>query len=120
MNILLVEDEAIISMVINDHLTELGHDVKRVMRGNEAVEQVKHSNYDLIFLDIGLPDIDGFDVFEVMSELKKELNIVFLTAHSDKKTIKKISDLNCKLLKKPIDYRDMEKMLREHQISEEN
>src|SRR5262245_17038530 len=50
--------------------------------GADAVEAIETCSPDLVFLDIALPDLDGFDVIERMRAERRPA-IVFVTAHSD-------------------------------------
>lgn len=60
-NILLVEDEQRVSSFITRGLEEEQYRVTPAMNGTEAFEHLKGQEYDLIILDVMLPDISGFD-----------------------------------------------------------
>jgi len=81
--ILLVEDVELNITVACSLLEKLGHTVEVARTGREALEMVGNDDYDLIFLDIQLPDISGF---EVASSLRREYGnslppLVALTAN---------------------------------------
>lgn len=67
--ILIVEDEAFLRKVISDECRENGYLVDEAVDGKEALQKTKTDKFDLILLDLLLPDIDGF---EVLTQLKKE------------------------------------------------
>lgn len=67
--ILIVEDEAFLRKVIADECRENGYLVDEAVDGKEALQKTKTDKFDLILLDLLLPDIDGF---EVLTQLKKE------------------------------------------------
>lgn len=77
--ILVVEDEKSIADTIVFALAQEGFDCDWVTLGTEALEQQKHHDYDFWVLDVGLPDINGF---EVCKQLRKfsEIPVIFLTA----------------------------------------
>src|SRR4051812_21389403 len=60
--ILVVEDDPSIRMGLEDTLTAKGYQVDVVGRGVEGAEQAITGKYDLVVLDVMLPDIDGFEV----------------------------------------------------------
>ncbi|MBE3669567.1 aerobic respiration two-component sensor histidine kinase ArcB [Vibrio navarrensis] len=62
LNIFMVEDIALNVTVARSLLESLGHQVTVAMTGEEAIERFKPQEYDLVLLDIQLPDMTGFDV----------------------------------------------------------
>lgn len=80
--ILLVEDEPGISSFISKGLKSAGFQVQIVETGADAVDEALSGDYSLIVLDIGLPDIDGFDVLEQVRGQGATMPIIVLTARS--------------------------------------
>jgi two-component system, OmpR family, catabolic regulation response regulator CreB len=80
-NILIVEDEKAIADSIQYVLESEGMRTSRLSLGKPALEALRKERFDLVILDIGLPDISGFDVCK---EIRKEhtVPVVFLTARS--------------------------------------
>ncbi|WP_044470524.1 ATP-binding protein [Mannheimia massilioguelmaensis] len=66
LHILLVEDIELNIIVAKSVLEKLGHYVDIAMTGQEALEKFEKGNYDLVFLDIQLPDMTGFDIAKVL------------------------------------------------------
>jgi len=60
--ILVVEDDPSIRMGLEDTLAAKGYEVEVVGRGGEGAERATSGRYDLVVLDVMLPDIDGFEV----------------------------------------------------------
>ena len=87
LNILLVEDIELNVMVAKALLEKLGQHVDVAMTGQEAIDKARETTYDLIFLDIQLPDMNGFDVAATLHEedLVMQTPIVALTANVIKK-----------------------------------
>jgi two-component system, OmpR family, aerobic respiration control sensor histidine kinase ArcB len=83
LQILLVEDIELNVMVAKALLEKLGQFVDVAMTGNEAIEMARNKQYDLILLDIQLPDINGFEVASVLHNegLVEQTSIVALTAN---------------------------------------
>ncbi|GEA12517.1 aerobic respiration control sensor protein [Alteromonas sp. KUL49] len=87
LNILLVEDIELNVMVAKALLEKLGQKVDVAMTGQEAIDKARETQYDLILLDIQLPDMTGFDVASTLHEedLVMQTPIVALTANVIKK-----------------------------------
>ncbi len=66
LHILLVEDIELNIIVAKSVLEKLGHYVDIAMTGQEALEKFEKGNYDLVFLDIQLPDMTGFNIAKVL------------------------------------------------------
>ncbi|WJG08877.1 aerobic respiration two-component sensor histidine kinase ArcB [Aliiglaciecola sp. LCG003] len=83
LNILLVEDIELNVMVAKALLEKLGQKVEVAMTGQEALNMARNNQYDLILLDIQLPDMNGFNVASVLHEegLVEQTSIVALTAN---------------------------------------
>ena len=83
LNILLVEDIELNVMVAKALLEKLDQHVDVAMTGSEAIKMVRDKQYDLILLDIQLPDMTGFDVAATLHEesLVEQTSIVALTAN---------------------------------------
>jgi DNA-binding response OmpR family regulator len=75
-SILIVEDERSISDLIAINLKMTGHDCEQAFCGKDAVSLAQDRTFDLMLLDIMLPDIDGFGVLERM----RGVPTIFLTA----------------------------------------
>lgn len=82
MKVLVVEDDPRISDVLEYALKADGYDVQTAQRGREATELAKSSSPSLIVLDVGLPDIDGFEVCRMVRKFS-DVPIIFLTSRSD-------------------------------------
>lgn len=82
MKILIVEDDPRISDVLEYALKTDGYEVATAQRGREAAEIARKSSPGLIILDIGLPDIDGFEVCRIVRTFSN-VPVIFLTSRSD-------------------------------------
>jgi DNA-binding response OmpR family regulator len=82
MKILVVEDDPRISDVLEYALKTEGYEVQTAQRGREATEIARRSSPSLIVLDVGLPDIDGFEVCRIVRTFS-DVPVIFLTSRSD-------------------------------------
>lgn len=81
-DILIIEDETPIADVLAYALKSEGYAVHCCMLGSEGLEQLRGNRYALAILDIGLPDMSGFDVCREARAFT-DIPILFLTARSD-------------------------------------
>ena len=77
-NILIVEDEKPISNLIRLSLTKEGYRCTCAFDGASAADLLENNQYDLILLDVMLPQVDGFELMEYIRPL--EIPVIFLTA----------------------------------------
>ncbi|ADK14644.1 response regulator transcription factor [Clostridium ljungdahlii] len=80
--ILLVEDEKQMSMFIQMELTHEGYKIDAAYDGREALEKVEDKEYDLILLDIMIPNLNGIEVCRRIRQFS-HVPIIMLTAKSD-------------------------------------
>ena len=78
LKILIVEDEKAISNLILINLKAEGYSCTCAYDGKEAADQIEKNNYDLILLDIMLPEIDGYELLEYIRPT--ETPVIFITA----------------------------------------
>lgn len=81
-SILVVEDEARIASFLVKGLKAAGFAAQTTASGTEAIQLAVHGEADLIILDVGLPDIDGFTVLEQMRGQGVSTPVIMLTARS--------------------------------------
>ena len=82
MRILIVEDEKDLCQMIAKSLKESGYEVDIANNGNEAMELLDVENYDLIVLDLNLPEIDGMEILEEFRSFNQDTKIIILSARS--------------------------------------
>jgi two-component system, OmpR family, alkaline phosphatase synthesis response regulator PhoP len=80
MRILLVEDEENIREVVKLNLEMEGYEVVTAANGKNALRRFHEQHFDLLILDVMLPEIDGFQVCEQVRLTNTEVPIIFLTA----------------------------------------
>jgi CheY-like chemotaxis protein len=71
--ILVVDDAKDINQMISNFLRKKEFDVTSVHNGSEAIEAMKQKEFDLMLLDIIMPEQDGFDVLVYMQEENKKI-----------------------------------------------
>ncbi len=108
MNILLVEDEENISRFIQQGLSEAGNNVTPVFNGESATKSIKKSKFDVIVLDIMLPDMSGYDILKIVRSQDKFTPVLMLSALSTSNNIVKgLSDGADDYLVKPFKFEEL-------------
>jgi two-component system, OmpR family, alkaline phosphatase synthesis response regulator PhoP len=80
MRILIIEDEVLIRKLMKLNLEMEGHEVVEVDDGAKALELVEKQFFDLIVLDLMLPNIDGFQICETIRLKNKTIKIIIVSA----------------------------------------
>ena len=76
--ILYVEDSKDTAKAMKIILESSGYNVDLAFKGKEGLEKIKNNDYDLVLLDIMLPDITGIDIFKKAVKLKKKSKCKFV------------------------------------------
>jgi len=80
MRILVVEDDRLLADGLVNVLARAGHAIDHTASGKYADTLLTHEVYDLIVLDVGLPDIDGFEVLRRLRARHSTVSVLVLTA----------------------------------------
>ena len=79
-SILLVEDEVHLHDALKLNLSLEGYDVSSAFDGPVALHQIEHAHFDLIILDVMLPNLDGFSITEILRLKNNQTPILILSA----------------------------------------
>lgn len=93
--ILIVDDVAKNIQLLATILEPAECDIEFAMNGNEALDWIKNEDFDLILLDVMMPDKNGYEVCQEIKALpdKKDIPVIFLTAKNDLDSITKGFDM---------------------------
>lgn len=102
--ILIVDDEALLLQSLDKALKGEGHEVRIAETGGAALAEISDYSYQLCFLDIYLPDLNGVDVMKQINAISPKTKVVMMTsgtiAGSTKETIERDAYL---FIPKPFD-----------------
>jgi two-component system sensor histidine kinase/response regulator len=88
LRILVAEDNAVNQMLVARLLEKRGHTVKIVANGREALESLEQGTYDLVLMDVQMPEMDGFEATGELRKREKQtglhIPVIALTAHAMK------------------------------------
>ncbi len=108
MKILLVEDDIMLNEMITEYLSSTGHAITSAKSGDESLKILNEQKFDLLILDINLPDIDGFTILENMHDQKRMIPTIYISALIDIEDISRAFDLGCfDYLKKPFHLKEL-------------
>ncbi|MYT30538.1 MULTISPECIES: response regulator transcription factor [unclassified Streptomyces] len=84
--VLVVEDDQFVRSALIRHLTDAGHAVRSVGTALEALREVAQVGFDLVVLDLGLPDLDGGEALKMLRGLT-DVPVIIATARDDEAEI---------------------------------
>ena len=79
--ILVVEDDDLLNKTLTYNLISEGYDTSSALNVNTAAGLLDHTEYDLVLLDISLPDGSGYDLCRMIKPEKPDTLVIFLTAN---------------------------------------
>jgi excisionase family DNA binding protein len=82
-SILVVDDEPLVLELFRETLEEQGYTITTVDNGLDAIELIKDRGFDLVFLDLKIPGMDGAELFRRIREITPTLPVVIITAYPE-------------------------------------
>ncbi|MFA9374288.1 MAG: response regulator transcription factor [Poseidonibacter sp.] len=117
MKILLLEDDVMLNRAITQYLQSTGHELRTVRDGTNCLRILENENFELLILDINVPDINGFEVLETLHKRNKIIPTIYISALIDIEEISRAFELGCyDYLKKPFHLKEL--TLRINKISQ--
>ncbi len=81
--ILIIDDDEVVCNGVKGILEKEGYEVDTSLSGESGIEKVKGADYDLIYLDIHMPGMNGLETFRGIKTIKKDAEVCIITAMSD-------------------------------------
>lgn len=111
-NILIVDDESSILQLFQLSLQKQNYQVDTVKSGQEAVQKIKNSFFDLVLTDLSMPGMDGIELLKKVKEISPESMVVLMTAYGTTKTAVEAIKLGAyDYLTKPVGLDDLQKTI---------
>ena len=79
--VLVVDDEENIRLLYREELEDEGYEVVVAGNAKEALEAFHSTDFDVITLDIKMPDMDGIELLRIIKEEKKEIPVILCSAY---------------------------------------
>ena len=108
MRVLVVDDEPAFSEPLAERLALRGYDTATAQDADAALAELARSPRDLIFLDVGLPGMDGFEVLRNVKKSNPQVQVIILTGHggdAEEQTAYRMGAYN--FLRKPMDIDEL-------------
>ncbi|BED89811.1 MULTISPECIES: response regulator [unclassified Pseudoalteromonas] len=97
LSILIVDDVSTVRSFLSQTLMHLGiENVKEASTAKQCISECQAANYNMIFLDIELPDGDGKELIAQINDISPETNVVMVSAHSAVENVKEAIDKGAK------------------------
>lgn len=77
--ILVIDDEEFIRINLHEIFAQSGYEVDLIETAEEGLKAIKNNNYDLAFLDINLPDMNGIDLLQEVKNIEPDLLVIIIT-----------------------------------------
>ena len=84
--VLLVDDEEEFVQALSERLKIRDYDVTISLTGEDAIEKIKHYNFDVVILDVLMPRMDGIDALKMIKRMKPLIEVIMLTGHATVET----------------------------------
>ncbi|HHF97923.1 response regulator [Candidatus Aerophobetes bacterium] len=113
MRVLVADDDMFMRNFLRKVLENEGCCIEVVESGSEVIRKVLEKKFDVLFLDIYMGGMDGFETIPIIKEIAPALPIVVITGDTSLQTKNKIQNLDVfSYLTKPIDPVEVRKVLR--------
>ncbi len=113
--VLVVDDEKVIRDFLSRLLTLEDVDVTTAEGGSEAIEIVKKEKFDIIFLDMRMPQMDGVEAFKELKKITGDTKYVMMTGYSIDDLLKKVEDEKIEaFIKKPFEIDEIMAVIKEY------
>ena len=124
MKILLLEDDVILQEIIEEFLVEQGYGVESYFDGEKALDAIGSGSYDMLLLDVNVPNIDGFEILSYLREIGNTTPAIYITSLAGMDDLKKGFDLGADdYLRKPFELEELnariEHIVRLYKLQEE-
>ena len=101
--ILIVDDEATITWLLKEGLTEMADEVVSAASGNESLQLLAATSFDILITDYKMPDMDGLILAEHVKRLQPQVRVVMLTAYGSEWLSRRAAEVGIEyVLNKPV------------------
>jgi len=124
-NILVVDDEPAHRQMIEAVLDAEGYEIVQAEHGGAAISAVEKRFYDLVIMDVRMPDVDGIEALQKIKQISPDIPVIIMTAYASVDTaVDALKSGAYDYLIKPLDIDELkllvDKALRYHQLEQEN
>lgn len=108
LKVLVIDDKKIMGDMFDMTLGSIGHEVTCLNNPRDVQKHLKDHTYDITFLDIVMPEMDGVDVLKELKMLSPQMPVVMMSGFSVEEKRSKVTELGAiHFLQKPFDFTDV-------------
>jgi CheY-like chemotaxis protein/Zn finger protein HypA/HybF involved in hydrogenase expression len=89
-NLLIVEDHAteaeVLCLLLDNSSKEIDYNITVASKGADALLTIENNDYDIVVLDLGLPDIKGLDLLKEIKNIRPNISVIVYTGYDDRDT----------------------------------
>lgn len=124
MKILLLEDDNILQEIIEEFLIENGYHVESFFDGEKALDAIGIGGYDMLLLDVNVPNIDGFEILSYLREIGNTTPAIYITSLASINDLKKGFEIGADdYLRKPFELEELnariQRLVKVYRLQEE-
>lgn len=114
LNILVVDDEPQIRDILRRKLEKSGYGVCEAANGQEAIDELRRTHFDLVLADILMPEKDGLEVIMFVQREQPDVKCVAISAPSNRVFLQSAKLLGAtRIIEKPFEIQEVENIVRE-------
>lgn len=112
--VLVADDDPTVALLMPLALADPDFSVKVVGDGAAALAEFKKTNFDIVLLDVEMPEMDGFEVCRAIRlEVGSQVPVFLISGHNDRQMVDRASALGAGYLVKPLDWSSLDGRLRD-------
>lgn len=114
--VLIIDDEQEFTQALAERMTNRGMDVSTSSSAIEGLQSVEEKSFDVVVLDLQMPEMDGIETLRILKKKKPELQVILLTGHATvEKGIEAMKLGAMDLLEKPADMTTLTEKIKKAQ-----
>ncbi|HCJ66364.1 MAG TPA: response regulator, partial [Elusimicrobia bacterium] len=118
LKVLVIDDEKIIRVFFGRLLSAQGVEVTEAENGYRGVELVKEKSFDICFLDVKMPGMDGLETYRQIRKINPEIPVVMMTGYAVEETLEQAKKEGVRdSIYKPFDITQVNTILSDIQLS---
>jgi len=113
-SVLVVDDNVGMVRTTAFILERKGYDVATARNGREALEKIEDRAFDMIFMDIKMPTMNGVETYRKMKEIQPDAKVIMITAHAMEELVEQAMEVGVDdILYKPLNFDRVLSMIEE-------